>query len=111
MGIVWSFWKRRLPKELMTNNAKVAARPCVGFAAALGAAGASSAFRFCAAASRDDFSVFGGRGAGASLAPGRGCFMAAAALVEFEQLAAIASRRRLKSHASCKNAWGAGFVP
>ena len=111
MGIVWSFWKRRLPKLLITKSAKVAARPCVGFAAAVGAA--SSAFRFCAAARSDDFSVFGGRGgaAGASLAPGRACFMAAAALVEFEQLAAIASRRRLKSHASRKSAWGAGFVP
>ena len=82
MGIVWSFWKRRLPKLLITKSAKVAARPCVGFAAALGAAGVSSAFRFCAAARSDDFSVFGGRGAaGPSLAPGRGCFMAATALV------------------------------
>ena len=80
MGIVWSFWKRRLPKLEMTKSAKVAARPCVGFAAAVGAA--SSAFRFCAAARSDDFSVFGGRGAaGPSLAPGRGCFMAATALV------------------------------
>ena len=81
MGIVWSFWKRRLPKELITKRAKVAARPCVGFVAALGAAGASSAFRFCAAASRDDFSVFGRAAAGASVAPERGCFMAATALV------------------------------
>ena len=79
MGIVWSFWKRRLPKELMTKSAKVAAKPCVGFVVAVGAA--SSAFRFCAAASRDDFSVFGRAAAGASVAPERGCFMAATALV------------------------------
>ena len=79
MGIVWSFWKRRLPSELMTKSAKVAARPLVGFVAAVGAA---SSLRFCAAARSDDFSVFGGRGAaGPSLAPGRGCFMAATALV------------------------------
>ena len=37
MGIVWSFWKRRLPKLLITQSAKVAARPCVGFAVAVGA--------------------------------------------------------------------------
>ena len=63
MGIVWSFWKRRLPSELMTKSANVAARPCVGFVVALGAA--SSAFLFCAAASSDDFSVrsAGGRAA------------------------------------------------
>ena len=80
MGIVWSFWKRRLPSELMTKSAKVAARPCVGFAAAVGAA--SSPLRPWAAARSDDFSVFAGRGgAGPSLAPGRGCFMAATALV------------------------------
>ena len=100
MGIVWSFWKRRLPKELMTKSANVAARPDCGLGCAEATAGASSSVfrRFCAAASNDDFSVFAGRGgaAGASLAPGRACFMAAAALVEFEQLAAIASRRRLE---------------
>ena len=75
MGIVWSFWKRRLPREEMTKSAKVAARPCVGFVAtAVGAA--SSAFLFCAAARREDFSVFGGRAAaGASVAAGRACFI------------------------------------
>ena len=70
MGIVWSFWKRRLPKELMRKRANVAARPCVGFAAAVGAA--SSPLRFCAVASNDDFSVrsAGGRAADLSLAAG-----------------------------------------
>ena len=34
MGIVWSFWKRRLPKLLITKSAKVAARPDAGFVVA-----------------------------------------------------------------------------
>ena len=56
--------------------------------------GAAPAFRFCAAASKEDFSVRAA--AGASLAPGRGCFIAAAALLAMCRVSAMASRRRLE---------------
>ena len=89
MGIVWSFWKRRLPSEEMTKSAKVAAKPCVGFVVALGAS--SSPLRPWAAARSEDFSVcgalaavraVGGRAAaGASLASGRGCFICCRSVV------------------------------
>ena len=60
-----------MPNELMTKSAKVAAKPCVGFVVPAAGA-ASSALRFCAAASSDDFSVFGGLAAADDVGQRRG---------------------------------------
>ena len=104
----------------MTKSAKVAARPCVGFAVAVGAS--SSPLRPWAAARSEDFSVCfarpgggrfsaAGRAADGSLAPWSiGC-------CGFSRRRKLSQRWRLGAGRSdihrfrCRRMRGAGFVP